>query len=606
MATINLGQLGFPYMGIYSPLSTYKKGQIVLVDTISKTLVIAEKDIPLNTTPDKTKLLTITGTNSDGFWHIYYAPSQYNYRGIGASELSLPVLSSGNKAMVVGETSIETSDTKSKNLSAEVTGYNHYNKFTTTVTNMMKKTQFVTYSQLNGAKVVDYDRPIDKRIAQLASGSTYRSTLALSKDNRIVMFGEVASYARGTGTVQSEERSVNFTKIPSLSKIKKVYGFLQGGAALLENNELWVWGRNDYGHLGVGHGSAIPMPVLSATNVKEFYGHESAESGYMQSCYVATNGDVYAAGYNGNGHFGDGTTTNSTTWKKALITLVDRLYFDHGGSTTTWYAIKTNGELWGWGYNNNGQLGTNNLTQQNTPIKINIPFLVSHVATGNQSNVVHTLVVSQDGTQVYGAGYNGYGQLANGNTTQQQVFIPCTLLNTARGTGTITQLETSKDSYGTCIALTSLGKVITWAYNGYGQLGNGNTTTLSTSVYTVLDYNSSTHPVKKVLLGGYGSYGWGIIWEKDRTTGIDKIKVSGYNGNLQLGIGHNSNVSTYTEIPFGYSDEQQNGIRDIRVYGHDSESRYQVLTETGQWWQTGNTWNWHHANRAGTIQKIIV
>lgn len=69
-------------------------------------------------------------------------------------------------------------------------------------------------------------------------------------------------------------------------------------------------------------------------------------------------------------------------------------------------------------------------------------------------------------------GYNGYGQLGLGDTTQRNVLTKTTMTDVIEvkisGEGV-----TSSSAY----ALTSTGKVFSCGYNGYGQLGLGTTTT---------------------------------------------------------------------------------------------------------------------------------
>ena len=78
-------------------------------------------------------------------------------------------------------------------------------------------------------------------------------------------------------------------------------------------------------------------------------------------------------------------------------------------------AMRSNGDVYAWGFNGNGQLGTGNTTGQTSPVQ---------VATGGvavAAGYLHSVVVKGDGT-VVAAGYNNHGQL--GNTTTNQPIIP--------------------------------------------------------------------------------------------------------------------------------------------------------------------------------------
>ena len=73
-------------------------------------------------------------------------------------------------------------------------------------------------------------------------------------------------------------------------------------------------------------------------------------------------------------------------------------------------AIKSDGSLWAWGSNNNGQLGIGTIDNyaQPTPTLI-IASGVSDVEAGE----FHTVALKTDGS-LWAGGYNAYGQLGDG------------------------------------------------------------------------------------------------------------------------------------------------------------------------------------------------
>jgi alpha-tubulin suppressor-like RCC1 family protein len=73
-------------------------------------------------------------------------------------------------------------------------------------------------------------------------------------------------------------------------------------------------------------------------------------------------------------------------------------------------ATKTDGTLWAWGGNGNGQLGQNNTTQFSSPVQI--PGTTwSSISAG----YYHSLATKTDGT-LWSWGRNSYGQLGQNNT----------------------------------------------------------------------------------------------------------------------------------------------------------------------------------------------
>jgi len=90
---------------------------------------------------------------------------------------------------------------------------------------------------------------------------------------------------------------------------------------------------------------------------------------YNASYGIKTNGTLWAWGDNEFGELGQGSDGHptmrsspvqipGTTWSKVFA-----------GKTASPRAIKTDGTLWGWGYNGYGSGGNNNTTQTNSPVQ---------------------------------------------------------------------------------------------------------------------------------------------------------------------------------------------------------------------------------------------
>jgi alpha-tubulin suppressor-like RCC1 family protein len=96
----------------------------------------------------------------------------------------------------------------------------------------------------------------------------------------------------------------------------------------------------------------------------------SVTAGYGHTVAIKTDGTLWAWGYNGDGELGDGTTVDknipvqigtATNWKSVAAGLVHTV------------AIKTDGTLWAWGFNGSGQLGdvtSGEAQNKNAPVRI--------------------------------------------------------------------------------------------------------------------------------------------------------------------------------------------------------------------------------------------
>ncbi|MFH1004742.1 MAG: T9SS type A sorting domain-containing protein [Bacteroidota bacterium] len=163
-------------------------------------------------------------------------------------------------------------------------------------------------------------------------------------------------------------------------------------------------------------------------------------------------------------------------------------------------AVCSDGRVWSWGNNYNGQLGngTTNTTGcycESTPVQVIGPggtgFLTG--ITVISAGLNHSLAVKNDGT-VWSWGANGSGQLGNGTTNTTGCYCESTPVQVIGpgGIGFLTDITAIAGGiYSHSLAVKSDGTVWTWGANGSGQLGNGTTTSKST-------------PVQVLGLGGVG------------------------------------------------------------------------------------------------------
>jgi alpha-tubulin suppressor-like RCC1 family protein len=116
--------------------------------------------------------------------------------------------------------------------------------------------------------------------------------------------------------------------------------------------------------------------------------------------------------------------------------------------------------LFAWGFNTYGQIGNGTSSQQNTPVAVSLPAPAVQVAGGSGDN---SAAVLANGTlATWGRGY--YGEIGNGTTSDaySPVVVP--------GLTGITQVAIGGMHM---LALDSSGRVWSWGSNGEGQLGNG-------------------------------------------------------------------------------------------------------------------------------------
>ena len=99
----------------------------------------------------------------------------------------------------------------------------------------------------------------------------------------------------------------------------KIVGGWNHFAALKANGEVWTWGHNGYGQLGVGNTERKIKPTK--TNIYDSKDTTQTEyaidvaAGAYHTLVLKSDGTVWATGYNGYGQLGTGTTQSETEFK---------------------------------------------------------------------------------------------------------------------------------------------------------------------------------------------------------------------------------------------------------------------------------------------------
>ncbi len=227
--------------------------------------------------------------------------------------------------------------------------------------------------------------------------------------------------------------------------------------AVRSDGSLWCWGRGDSGQLGEGltqHRSS-PVPVVGMTGQVA-----SVALGESHACAVKTDGSLWCWGYNQRGQLGDASLISRST-PVAVIGMAGgvqsvSMYAGHS------CAVKTDGSLWCWGANDQGQLGDGTVVDKTTPICPNgMHTQVRAVAVGH----FHTCALRADGT-VWCWGRGTEGQLGNGAAASSTVPVQVTGL-----TG-LTPAAILSGSYFNYVILDT-GLTRAWGYNSIGMLADG-------------------------------------------------------------------------------------------------------------------------------------
>ena len=224
--------------------------------------------------------------------------------------------------------------------------------------------------------------------------------------------------------------------------------------------ELWSWGQNSSGQLGLGNTTSYSSPK----QVGALTSWLTVSSGY-QTIATKTDGTLWVWGRNDFGQLGLGNTTYYSS-PKQVGALTTWLNISAGRRSST-YAVKTDGTLWAWGLNTSGQLGLGNTTNYSSPKQVGALTTWSTTASGY--DVVGA--IKTDGT-LWMWGNNVAGQLGNGASGAS--------VNSPNQVGALTTWVSVSINWQSTIALQSNGTMWSWGQNvSYGALGLGNTTDYS-------------------------------------------------------------------------------------------------------------------------------
>lgn len=210
-----------------------------------------------------------------------------------------------------------------------------------------------SYNEINSSNSMYVTVPT-RLLTNVESFTVYRGTCAaIEKSGALWLWGNntygIAGKIR-TQSVVSPEEAVHI-----LDGVKEVHLNYENGVAVRKNGTLWIWGYG-YGQMaGEGDNKQwIPQQqILPEEEIAGFYEDENYGSKYA----LTAGGELYAWGSNAYGQLGvsanAGTSTKNNTPAKISISGIKEFTVQNG----TCAALSKEGKLYLWGRNQAGQLG---------------------------------------------------------------------------------------------------------------------------------------------------------------------------------------------------------------------------------------------------------
>jgi alpha-tubulin suppressor-like RCC1 family protein len=231
---------------------------------------------------------------------------------------------------------------------------------------------------------------------------------------------------------------------------------------------LWSWGEGQYGQLGIAVNEDRSSPVQTVSGGTNW---KQVEVSRFHSSAIKTDGTLWLWGLNSNGQLGDNTSADryfpvqtvsgGTNWKQVACELIHTA------------AIKTDGTLWLWGNNDYGNLGDNTTIRKSSPVQtIALGTNWKQVTCGSY----HSAAIKTDGT-LWLWGRNDVGQLGDNTRTDKSSPI-----QTVTGGTNWKQVACG---YKHSAAIKTDGTLWLWGRNDVGQLGDNTRTDKSSPIQTV-------------------------------------------------------------------------------------------------------------------------
>ena len=344
--------------------------------------------------------------------------------------------------------------------------------------------------------------------------------------------------------------------------------------ALKEDGTVWSVGKNTNGVLGNGtNNDSVDQEQVVKEDGSALTGVRKISSGCNFAMALTTNGEVYAWGENGNGQLAIGSTAASNCAKKAKISeneyaqnIIDISCGDYGAG-----IIDSNKRLY--------ISGRDDLNQH-----LNKTGQTSYFVANGIDNVVSVdggyscfAVMSANGQSI-AWGHNYYGAIESNPDRGDEYIVANNAVHF--------ELNGYMGAY-----INEDGDVYASGLNNVGNLALGDTN--NRAVYTKVQIPENKKA--KYISGGANNL---VIQTKDNT-----VYVAGYNGNGQLCTGNTSNVTTLTELT---------GASNVLKLGDFNEAYYRgtninlaIIKEDGTAWISGDNSYGQYGNGAENIYSLV-
>ena len=318
------------------------------------------------------------------------------------------------------------------------------------------------------------------------AGNGGDAVCAIQNDGTVKCWG-YSSKGLGDGSTYRSDTPITVSGISTAVKVCTPGS--RGACALLSDGTMKCWGHNQYGQFGDGTTTNSQTPVPAGSGLNNIVDISCAPA---FRCAVLSDGTVKCWGAAVYGRLGEGTSGSDWSNIKGptTVTGISKAVAIDSSEMHTCVVLSTGAmKCWGESTTYYPRLGSSINSNQATPVDVGN---TNKEAVQVFASAYHTCAVMTDGT-VYCWGRNDDGQIGSGSTS--------TVFTNPTQVSDITNAIDVSLGYSYSCATLSDGKVKCWGKNDKGQLGDGTTTERRTAV-SAWEYDISDVSISQIIAGG--------------------------------------------------------------------------------------------------------
>ncbi|MCL2445034.1 IPT/TIG domain-containing protein [Candidatus Saccharibacteria bacterium] len=313
-------------------------------------------------------------------------------------------------------------------------------------------------------------------------------------------------------------------------------------------------------------------------------------AGTNHTLALDSNGQIWAWGANGNGQLGNGTNTASSVPVEVDMTgvLYSRDIIQIVGGAPHTLALDSEGQIFAWGLNTSGQLGDGTNTNSNIPVAVDITGALAGRRVVQIAASHHASLALDSEGRVFSFGGNWSGQLGDDTNINSNIPVEVDMTGVLAGRRVV-QIASGNEHY---LALDSEGQIFAWGLNTSGQLGNGTFT--NSSVPVEVDMTGVLAGRDIVQISTSTSHSLALDSE-------GRIFTWGNGGSGQLGNGTNTASSVPVEVDM---TGVLAGRRVVQIAAGGDHTL--ALDSSGQIWTWGGNANGQLGDGTNTASNVPV